>query len=647
MRNLSINLVASMLALAGCIAGDGTDSGDLLGPRGDCNPVDESQCLLPYPSSFFLDESEDTPSGYQLSLGPHTGPVNSSGVPLNPHHWNIKDGFSTWGPLLAWFPELSTDNLISNRDIDQYLASDATTVILDPLTGQRVPHFAELEAQATDPDQQLLYLRPVQPLQHAQRYVVGIRHLQDREGNTLAAPLGFSMLRDGATTQDPDLERQREHYETDIFPVLEAAGFSRDELQLAWDFVTVSAENSLGPMLAMRDDALAWAGDSGPPYTITTSTWSSCGDDPPPDIGLTLQGTFTAPLYLTAQDAPSWLTRDSRNIPFRNGEVEVPFTIRVPCSLISDPRPGTLVQYGHGLLGDQSEVNSSTLGGMAADYGWVLFAVDWTGMNDEDVTAIIDAIVNDFSDFSMVPERSQQGFIEQLLSGRMMLGAMAQDDYLMVDGISLIDTSHLYFYGNSQGAILGGAYMALSPDISRAVLGVGGTPFSLLLTRSTNFDVFLSIFQEVYPSWTDISVLLALVQTIWDPGESAGWARYITEQPVDDTVPTKNVLLQAGIGDAQVPTLGAQNLARACTAWLVEPSARPVWGLDSSKTPFEGSAYVEVDYGVEEPEEAIPVDSDIDVHNTVRTEQPIQDQIRLFLEEGRVENFCDGSCDPD
>ena len=39
---------------------------------------------------------------------------------------------------------------------------------------------------------------------------------------------------------------------------------------------------------------------------------------------------------------------------------------------------------------------------------------------------------------------------------------------------SVIDTSNLYFEGISQGAIMGGALTALSPDFKRSVLNVTG-----------------------------------------------------------------------------------------------------------------------------------------------------------------------------
>jgi hypothetical protein len=52
------------------------------------------------------------------------------------------------------------------------------------------------------------------------------------------------------------VEGQRVHYNLDMFPVLAEAGFAREELQIAWDFVTVSRENSLGRMEWLRDDVL-------------------------------------------------------------------------------------------------------------------------------------------------------------------------------------------------------------------------------------------------------------------------------------------------------------------------------------------------------------------------------------------------------
>ncbi len=64
----------------------------------------------------------------------------------------------------------------------------------------------------------------------------------------------------------------------------------------------------------------------------------------------------------------------------------------------------------------------------------------------------------------------------------------------------MIDTSKLYYNGNSQGGILGGALTAVSPDFTRASLGVPAMGYSTLLTRSIDFDTYSSILYPAYPN---------------------------------------------------------------------------------------------------------------------------------------------------
>jgi len=636
-------LLALGVALAGCNKDeDSADPG-----RGDCNPVGGgTHCLLPFPSSYFLTEDSSTGSGFRVDFGPESLPINNEDMRTDPAYWNELDGFPILGSMYTHFPDVAVDGVVGHQDLDAYLEDDVKTVILNAETGERVPHFVELEVQVLDDSRSLLMLRPVKAMEHATRYVVGMRGLIDGSGGTLDARPGFSELRDGSDSADADVERQREHYDSDIFPVLEQAGFARSELQLAWDFVTVSAETNLGRMLLIRDDALERVGDAGPSTSFTLLDEADCSVKGT-ETGRTLEGTMSVPLYLTDWEPGSFLTRDEQGMPYYNGEVEVDFTVRIPCSLLEDPRPGTLVQYGHGLLGDQSEVYTGYLSEMANAYGWVGFCTDWTGMKFHDVGVIMSEINGGMSGFATLPERLHQGFLEHLMAGRVMLGDGAQDPLLMQDGVSLVDTSALHFYGNSQGSILGGGYVAMSPDIERAVFGVGGTPYSLLLTRSHDFELYFMMLRAKYDDDMDISLLIALMQMLWDPGESAGWAHYMNELSLDGVTPAKQTLIQVGIADAQVPTLGAHVQARSWGASLVEPASRAVWGLEERTPPFEGSALVEFDYGYEEPEECVPSEEKTDTHEGPRREEAGQAQIRDFLEEGTVAHYCDGACDPD
>jgi hypothetical protein len=645
MLERSIALVSVALFALGCPASP--DDTAALGERGDCNPVGGGEhCLLPFPSSFFLTEDTATPSGYRVDFGPTSLPLNDFDVRTDPTYWNEKDGFPTLGAMYAHFPDLSVDGVVSHEDLDAYLADDAKTVILNAETGERVPHFGELEVRVRDDDESLFILRPVVPMEHATRYVVGIRGLVDSGGATLEALPGFVELRDGGESADPDVERQRAHYDQDVFPVLEQAGFPRSELQLAWDLRTVSSEGNLGKLLMMRDDALERVAD-GPAVSFELIGEEDCSAKDPPNIGRTLKGTMGVPLYLDSWDPGSNLTRGADGMPFYNGDQDVEFTVRIPCSLINEPRAGRLVQYGHGLLGGQSEVYTGWLSEVANRYGWVLFATDWTGMKSDDVMIIMDEIGDGMSNFATVPDRLHQGIIEFHVSAEAMVGPGASDPLLQQDGVLLYDPEQLYYYGNSQGSILGGAYVATSKRIERGVFGVGGMPYSLLLTRSYDFELYFMLLRGQYGSDMDISLLIGLMQMLWDPTEGSGWARFMNQEAIDELTPPKQVLVQVGIGDAQVPTLGGQIQARAWGASLVDPPVREVWGVETAQAPFVGDAYVEFDFGVEEPVLAEPCPEETDTHESVRRELNGQEQVELFFEDGTIEHFCDGACDPD
>jgi hypothetical protein len=610
---------------------------------GECNPLDPSMCALPFPSLFHARPDASTPSGYRLAFGPGSLPVNASSVPWDPTLLNEKDGFSTLTPLLAYFEGVSLQGVIGHEDLAAYLAADAKTVLLDAETGERVPHFVELDRRTMDASQSLLSIYPVTPLRHGRRYVVGIRGLVRGDGSAVAVSPGFEALRGCGATTDPDVLGQRAHYEEAIFPALAAAGFARGELQLAWDFVTVSRENSLGRMEWMRADLLAAIGEGGPKYTIKSVTDEECGPDV--SIGRTIIVDMTAPRY-TVEDGPdTFLTRDAEGMPYRIGETTVETMLRIPCSLITAKKPGRIVQYGHGLLGGYGEAKGGYLSKMADENGWVILASNWTGMKSEDTLAIASMLIEDVSRFSIIPERSMQGFVELMAALQMARGDLAKDDAVTFDGVSVIDPTLFSYYGNSQGGILGGAYLAASPVLERGVLGVGGMPYALLLPRSADFDQFFTLLKSAYPDQRDVHLLLGVIQVLWDPGETSGWAWAMNKEP-GPGVPAKDVLLQVAIGDAQVTTLGAHIMARAFDAKTVAEQTRPVFGVEEAKGGFQGSALVEWLYTdvPDEPVENLPPQKSSDTHECPRREPAAQEQLRDFLVDGVVNQYCEGPC---
>lgn len=630
-----------LVLLLGCPAPEP----ELEGEWADCDPIAFVKCANPFPSSYYLKEDSTSATGWRVRLGETTLPMTQQGnlsYQPSPEHWNRLDGFSTLGGFIVDIPGMSAANLPGHATIPASLEDNSNLVILDWDTGERVAAWAELDyAGLSVEGDRTLYIHPAVPLVNGKRYVVALRNVVDGAGATLPTSAGFAALRDGTETEDYNIESRRDLYE-DIFTRLETNGWDRSSVTMAWDAVIMSKDTVGAKIGFMRDDARGRVGTSGPPYQITSveeytveenaTTWRR------------IYGEMVVPRYTEEDKSGTLLTRGSDGLPYYNGETTVPFTIIVPRTAETNPRPLKLLQYGHGLLGDQDEVHAGYLSELADRHGYVLFATNWTGMDEGDTDTITLMILNDLSHFASVPEREQQGFLEFHAATWMMKGAMATDSNLMVGETSLIDTSEVYYYGNSQGAILGGAYVATSQDISRATLGVGGGPYSLLLPRSYDFDPFFALFQSVYDDQRDLALWMILLQQLWDSGESAGFARQMVVDPLPGVEP-KQVLIQDAIGDAQVTTLGAQTIARAYQASTPGTPVASVWGIAEVGSITGTSGITEYDFGAPAvPDQNTPPDHEFDTHEDTRRAYAAQEQMAHFFATGEILNFCDGAC---
>lgn len=642
--------ILTILALSACTApADKDDTGGLVaGELSDCDPIAPDYCALPYPSSFYLREDTSTATGYRVHLGETTIPMTHQGKQPSPALWNELDGFSPMGPILTRFSNLALTGVPGHDDIGASIADGAPVVIVDMETGERMPYFAELDVSGNHvPGEEFFFIRPVVPLKNGHRYAVGIRNLVDTSGAPIAPSEAFVALRDGAPTEDGDVEARRDTFE-EVFAALERDGWARSETIQAWDFVVGSKEKITGRVEWMRDDMLARLPAGGPTYVIDEVT-----DEVSDTIYRQIKGRMTVPLYLEEDDIGTLLTRDASGMPYYNGDTEVEFTIRIPRTAVEDPRPLKLLQYGHGLLGSQGEVGSGYLGEMANRYGYVLFATNWRGMDEDDYEAIVLMIAEDMGRFGIIPEGGHQGLVQFVAAAEMMRGNMALDANLTFTDpgtgspVSVVDTSEVYYYGNSQGGILGGVYLAMSPVIERGVLGVPGMPYSLLLSRSSDFTPFFALFQGVYRKQEDISFWMALMQNLWDSAEPGGWGRQMLEDPIAG-VPPKQVLVQDALGDHQVTTLGAHVMGRAYGAVLIEEPVDPVWGLETEASGWAGSALVEFDHGAPEmPYTNVPPTEGEDTHEDTRRTFAAQEQLNTFLTTGTVVHYCDGPCDPE
>ena len=125
-----------------------------------------------------------------------------------------------------------------------------------------------------------------------------------------------------------------------------------------------------------------------------------------------------------------------------------------------------------------------------------------------------------------------------------------------MSGQSLIDTRRLFYDGNSQGGIIGGALTAVArrprprgPRRARDELldaaarstdwGTGQQPSELDLPEYSWF------MYEAYPNELERQLIFSLIQTLWDRAEANGYAQHMTDDPLPNT-PPHEVMLHAG-----------------------------------------------------------------------------------------------------
>ncbi len=615
-----------------------------------CNPIAADwDCLLPFPSDVFLRADASRPSGQALAIPQEALPLARNGERLDFAALHPSDGASLFPEILVLFPRgLDAANLVfHDQDLSRSQAPSSPTVLLDAESGELVAHFAELDPRTTDPNQQSLILRPLQRLRGGHRYVVALHDLRNRGGYPLQAPEGFRRLRDGQTAQDPALAALAPHYEEAIFPALVAAGLARAELQLAWDFSTRSDADAQGSLRALRSDLLQRLAASPP--TVRIERIVEPGDE---FIFRRIEGSFEVPLYLDSAEPGGMLLRDEQGQPRAQGRARVPFSVQIPNSAAAAAaagRPARVVQYGHGFFSGLGEARDPTFRRFAERTGVVLAAVEWWGMSQADMPEVMLALSRHAQAGYAFVERTHQGMANALAFAEVLAGALAQNPACEVEGQPAYDPAQLYFYGTSEGHILGGSYLALSPRIERAVLASGGMGFSLMMMRARPFVGFLMAMSNLFPSPLDQQKFVALSATALDPIDPGTWAPHVLSDTLPGSPPSRKLLLQAGLGDASVANLATQAHARSLGLALLEPTPGPVWGLPGVAGPYDGSALCEWDFGVEPPLPgylAEPPLRDSPVHPALWAQDTAMDQIDRFLRpDGRIEQVCgEGPC---
>lgn len=613
---LAIGLIGSLAACSKSTNSD-VSTPTTVGPPGaavdgaepvqpTCDQPGVLTCLLPWPDNRLTVPDLNSPTGRRLAIPSDATPINVDGVALDVTDQNRGDGFSPNSMIVFAAPDvdLAKSGVPNSTAIEDSLTSSNPISLRDLDTETDWPFWGELDEPSG-----LVTLRPAVALTEGHTYQVTIGALVTNQGQAV----------------DIDANKQQ------------------------WSFTVASEESLSSRLLYERSVAYEQIGDGAPKFTVDTVT--------PGDVQ-TIDGTLEIPNFLDNDGSPGGkLLFDSAGNPSLNPEhpmYDAAFRCVIP-NEVSTPVPALL--YGHGLLGSRSQVDFF---GTFAGQGTIgACAVDWLGMATEDV-ANLAGILSDMSRFNEQADRMLQGIIAFQMLGRLTnspMGFVSHPAFQNDDGSPILKADATVFVGNSQGGILGGAASAVSSEWNRAVLGVPGMNYSLLLPRSSDWPEFQVIFDKAYTRNEDRLLALALVQLLWDRGENGGYAQHLTADPYPG-LETKNVLLVEAFGDHQVANVATEVFARTIQAKLGAPALRdgrslsktPFWGIDPiDGYPFDGSALVVWDYGTPAPPvgAAIPTDPEYgrDPHGAGSDEPLVLIQALGYLLGGQLLNVCgDGPC---
>ncbi len=660
--------LAVVMTLAGCSGRDSVRVQPLDVPDG-CSPLlHEVSCALPYPSNHFLVDDATLPSGHRVQIDGAAEMFTSNGEIADLTEFMPQDGFSRQPPIVWSFGVRVDASSVPGMGADhaRTLAAGFPIALVDAATNERVPFFVDVDPRATDDAREALIMRPLVQLKANTRYVVVVSGVRATSG---ALPVPAAMARvvggDAAVGSDRLLRPLLQRYETEIFPVVEAAGIARADVQLAWDFTTGSDEHVQHDLLRARALALQALAQTPPTARVTRFLQDEqIGQKYPdrPELNWRLiELSVTGPRVVESDDAGTLLARDDDGEVRLNDVTTFNVMLVIPESVRDSDEPIGVDFFGHGFFGDRNEMQYSKVRDFSNRTGHAEAAIDWIGMSYGDLGVVAGSMGNNVSEALRFGERLPQAIVNWLTLTALIKNGGLDDVTTIVNGATevkplrrpgtntpLLRRDTFTFLGNSMGHILGGVIVALNDDIKRAVLRVGGSGLSHMMFRARPFLGFTFFLDTSLPDPLNQQILTAHLQRAADRFDPATWAPYLVDNELPEGpsahASERRVLQQIGRGDTQVPNLGSLMHMRAMgLPWLTPSAFDAPFGVTTETLPFEGSGTYMYDFGVDptfELDATFPPEEGF-VHYAVgANEQAITQGVR-FLLDGVVINPCE------
>lgn len=533
----------------------------------ECDPLDETRCLLPWPSSAFLRADASTATGVRVEVSVESvNPRDAAG------DWGA-DGFSRVTSVVAGFSEPLDRGTLGGPEggaLRLFVATPGHAHYAEevPLRLEVVEDFGEDSALVGDP---LAILEP------ATDYVAVVTTaLRAADGGALAPSRG-ALVALGLVPPASEAEASLRGYHVPTEAFLGDVGIAPNEVLRVWDFSTRSEADASRFMLTIRDASLAAleAGDVG----VVVDDVSHRDTGP---IATVVRGHLTGlPAYVT--DSHDFEIGPG-GLPSVIGVDDAPFRVVIPRGT-GDYR---VVVFGHGAGGS---VNDGSFDDELAANGTGKVNVEFSGWTDDEllttVTAIGDGVLTAGrrAVAPLVQSIAQAVVIEQALSGSL-------GDALAGDTLGGEPNPHVgrrpgldgpIWVGGSLGGITGLVAASIDPDIHYAVLNVPACGWSHWVRDSLFFQISISRVRRSNGGDVGAALMGAIAQTDLDVVDGSTFAPLgLAEGDV--------FLVQESMGDEVVPNPGSEFLAIVTGATHVGAILAPIHGLPHEDVEVVGTS---------------------------------------------------------
>ncbi len=600
------------------------------------------ECTLPYPSDFFRTADPSTPTGFRLLLTGAAQPRTWDGKSADVTAGAVLDGASRVTPMMAALPspEIVRDGLPSvNDDETKSTSPTSPSVVLETSSGKLLAHYTDVAARGRDDLGPAISVRTFRALAPRTRYVVALRGVKTASGDLAAPAEGFRRLRDRIA--DASLDPIRARFDAEVFAPLAQAGVDRASLQIAWDFTTGSEEAPVTDMLRVRELALAWLAQNTPQVTVTSV---DTGTSP---LWKVIRGTVSGPLFLESTGPLAKLARDDKGAVRQNGTCTFPFLATVPESVRDQQLPGRAIALGHGFFGTRDELIDGGATTIAQSLHAVMFAIDWWGMSAPDRDDVAAAILQDASRATDFVHRVHQAMANWLVTTNAIKNVMWKDpafDRPMATA-KIYEASEVHYFGASNGHILGGVLAALNPDFSRIVLNVGGAGWTHIAPRSSDFSPFNFLIDSVTRDPVRTQAVQVLLQGGLDRIDPANYASMVLDKKLVGSPKDRRLLMQIGLGDAEVPNCGSFLHARMLGLSQTAPGQPNILGIPEANASTLQSGMTIFDFGIDTSAyvNAAPLAANR-VHEGVRIDPQALSEMSAFYAGSGIIHPCPGRC---